>query len=46
MVCNSRKKAPNKSILFDKKFPPVGMEDSLKNVISLDVKATFGGSNV
>ena len=46
MVSNSRKKAPNKSILFDNKFPPVGVEDSLKNMISLDVKVTFGGTNV
>ena len=28
------------------KFPAAGMKDLLKNMFSLDVKLTFGGSNV
>ena len=47
MVSNSRKKAPNESILFpENKFSPAGMKDSLKNMFSRDVKVNFGGSNV
>ena len=42
MVSSSRKKTLNKNILF----PPDEMKDSLKNIFSLDVKVTFGGSNV
>ena len=50
MVSNSRKMAPNKSILFpldhhdltENKFTPVEMKDLLKNRFSLDVKVTFG----
>ena len=28
-----QQQAPNKGILFDNKFPPVGMEDLFKNII-------------
>ena len=28
------------------KFPLAGMKDSLKNMFSVDVKVTFGGSNI
>ena len=48
MISNSRRKAPNKRILFpqtENKFPVAGMTDLLKNMFSLDVKVTFCGSN-
>ena len=51
MVSNSRKKAPKKeaycSHYTENKFPlAVIIKDSLKKMFSLDVKVTFGGSNV
>ena len=45
MVSNSRKKA-TVSTKQKIKFPLAGMKDLLKNMFSVDVKVTFGGSNV
>ena len=42
MVSNSRKKSQNNGILL----PLAGMKDSLKNMFSLDIKVTFGGSSI